>query len=69
MQWMEHIPDSAKVTLAVAPTTVTLMGVPVEQWTFILSGVVAVLVIIEKLPKAYQVIKGVIKKCIQRING
>lgn len=50
MQYLEQIPDGVKITTAVAAPVLTFMGVSVEQWTFILSAVVSLLFIIEKLP-------------------
>lgn len=46
----QEIPDGVKVGASVAAPVLNLFGIPVEQWTFILSGIVSVLFIIEKLP-------------------
>lgn len=50
---VENIPDSAKLTVAVAPQMASLFGLTVEEWSFVLSSVVAILFILEKLYKLY----------------
>jgi hypothetical protein len=64
-----QVPDSVKIVAAVSAPTLTLMGISVEQWTFILSGIVSVFFIIEKLPvfcqrmlEAYRGVKRVIQR-------
>ena len=49
-QALENIPDGIKVGTAVSAPVLNLFGVPIEEWTFILSAIVSVLFIIEKLP-------------------
>ena len=49
-QALENIPDGIKVGTAVAAPVLNLFGVPIEEWTFILSAIVSLLFIIEKLP-------------------
>lgn len=57
MQVVEQIPDQYKA-LAVVPTSVlTLFGFPLEQWVFVLTAVLTIIFIIEKLPKAFMSIK------------
>lgn len=46
----DAIPDGVKVTGAIMAPALTFLGITVEDWTFILSAVVSVLFIIEKLP-------------------
>lgn len=46
---IEQVPDSAKVVVAGVAPMASLMGLTVEEWSFVLSGVVALLFIIEKL--------------------
>lgn len=47
----ENIPDSVKVAVSVSPGVGTvLLGLPLETWTYILSAVVSIMFIIEKLP-------------------
>lgn len=62
MTILEQVPDSLKVTASVSPTVIHFFGVPVEQWMFILSGVVSLLFIIEKIPKVISIVKGLFKK-------
>ena len=50
MQYLDQIPDGVKITGAVAAPVLTFLGVSVEQWTFVLSAIVSILFIIEKLP-------------------
>ncbi len=50
MSMLEHIPDTIKAGVAVAAPGLTLFGVAVEEWTFVLSGIVSILFILEKLP-------------------
>lgn len=47
---IEQIPDGAKVAASAAAPVLTLMGVPLQEWTYILSAIVSVLFIIEKTP-------------------
>jgi hypothetical protein len=51
MQVLEQVPDSVKLSTALSSSVFTFMGLPVEQWMFILSAIVSVLFIIEKIPK------------------
>ena len=46
----EQIPDGIKVATAVSAPVLTFLGVSVEDWTYILSAIVSLLFIIEKLP-------------------
>lgn len=57
MQYLDQVPDSIKVVAAGAAPALTLMGFTLEEWTFILSGIVSLLFIIEKLPKVLSVIR------------
>lgn len=68
MQVYENIPESAKLATAVGPAALSLFGVPLEHWILILSAIVSILVIIEKIPKAIEsMIK--IRNKIWRRNG
>lgn len=62
MEVYERIPESAKVATALGPAALGLFGIPLEQWILILSAVVSILIIIEKIPKAYEAIRTLIKK-------
>lgn len=50
MNHLENIPDSVKAGVAVSAPALQYFGIDVEQWTFILSGIVSILFIIEKIP-------------------
>lgn len=68
IQAVEQIPDSAKTAIVLPAPVFTLMGVPVEQWVFVLSGIFTILLIIEKIPKAYAVVKTAYRKLFKRKN-
>ena len=57
----EKIPETAKVTTAVGPAVMTLMGMPLDQWILVLSAIVSLLVIIEKLPKVITAIQNIVQ--------
>lgn len=46
----QQVPDSVKIAAATSSSVLTFLGLPVEQWMFLLSAVVSVLFIIEKVP-------------------
>lgn len=50
MKFIEQINDTAKVSLATAAPVLTVFGVPVETWGYILSAIVSLMFIIEKIP-------------------
>lgn len=52
MQITEQIPDGIKLSAAVGSSVLTFLGFPIEQWMYVLSAVVSILFIIEKLPIA-----------------
>lgn len=54
MQILENIPDSMKVAVSVSPPVFTVMGLPMETWTYILSAIVSLMFIIEKLPVFFE---------------
>lgn len=62
MEIYEKIPESAKVTTALGPAALGLFGIPLEQWILILSAIVSILIIIEKIPKAYNAIAAMVNK-------
>ena len=49
----ETVPDSIKLTVAAAPQMASFIGLTVEEWSFVLSSIVAFLFILEKLHKLY----------------
>lgn len=57
----EHIPDSVKVSASLAAPSLSLFGIPVETWGYILSIIVAIMVIIEKTPIVIQRFKEVVE--------
>lgn len=67
MEIYEKIPESAKVTTALGPAALGLFGIPLEQWILILSAIVSILIIIEKIPKAYNAIVSMVNK-LRRTN-
>lgn len=60
---METIPDSAKVVVAAASPMASLFGLTVEEWSFVLSGAVALLFILEKLYRFYRWARNEPEKC------
>lgn len=62
-QVMETIPDSAKVIATAAAPMASLFGLTVEEWSFVLSGIVALLFILEKLYRFYKWVKDEPEKC------
>lgn len=52
-----NIPDGAKVAVSVTAPVLTLFGITVEDWTYILSAIVSVLFIIEKTPTMIKRVK------------
>ena len=47
--YLESIPDSAKLLAAGVPPMASVLGLTVEEWSFVLSGVLALMFIVEKL--------------------
>lgn len=60
MQVLEQIPDTAKVAATAAAPVLTFLGVSVEQWGYVISAIVGLLFIIEKLPVAAKSIETLI---------
>lgn len=60
------VPDELKVGMSVSPPALYLFGVPVQEWTYVLSMVVSILFIIEKSPNVYKKVKSWLEK---RKNG
>lgn len=58
MTTLENIPDSIKVAVSVTPSmSYMFLGLPLETWTYVLSAVVSIMFIIEKLPIFIQRVK------------
>lgn len=58
MNIYEHVPESAKLSTAIGPTALSLLGIPIDQWVYVLSAIVSLFVIVEKLPKVVHSIKS-----------
>ncbi len=54
-----QVPDGVKVTTAIAAPALSFLGLSPEEWTYILSAIVSILFIIEKLPMLFQRIRTV----------
>lgn len=54
----ETVPDSVKVVAAGAAPMASLFGLTAEEWSFVLSSVVALLFILEKIYKFYRMVKN-----------
>lgn len=61
----ENVPDTIKVGASVAAPSLSVLGLPVEQWGYVLSAVVAIMVIIEKTPVVVQRLKALYAKIKQ----
>ncbi len=55
---VETVPDSVKVVAAGAAPMASLFGLTAEEWSFVLSSIVAILFIVEKLYKFYRAVKN-----------
>lgn len=47
---LASVPDSVKIGIATGSSALTLFGVSVQDWMYILSAIVSILFIIEKAP-------------------
>lgn len=52
--YLENIPDSAKLIAAGVPPMASVVGLTVEEWSFVLSGILALMFIVEKLYRLYK---------------
>lgn len=57
MKYIEQVNDTMKFGLATAAPVLTVFGVPVETWGYILSAIVSLMFIIEKTPIVYSRLK------------
>lgn len=53
--------DSLKLGVSIAPATLTLFGVGLQDWVYITSALVAVMVMIEKAPVVISRIKSLVQ--------
>ena len=61
MTTLEQIPDTLKIGVSVSAPALAFLGVSVEDWTFVLSAIVSILFIIEKMPMLITRIKSLIQ--------
>lgn len=47
---IENALDTTKVALATSAPVLTFLGIPIDQWTYILSAIVSIFFLIEKSP-------------------
>ena len=59
--YLDQVPDGVKVVASVSTPVLSILGFPVEQWGYVLSAIVAILFIIEKLPMLIQRIESLVK--------
>lgn len=64
----EDISDIIKGTVAFGVPTTSFMGVPLQEWMYILSIAAAVLLILERLPSAYANVRAFKDKVYARIK-
>lgn len=69
MQTIEQIPDPAKAAITIPVPVLSLAGVPIEQWVFVLSAILTILFIIEKLPKAIMSVRWLYRKIFNKEDG
>lgn len=58
----EDVMDYIKAGVAVAPPTMTLFGVSLQDWMYIVSITAALMLILEKFPSVFKTIKGFLLK-------
>lgn len=61
MNYLEQVPDGVKVTGSLAAPALAFLGISVEDWTYVLSAIVSLMFIIEKLPTIIFRIKTLIR--------
>lgn len=47
---VDNAVDNAKIAVSFLAPGLTILGIHVQEWTYILSGIVSILLIIEKFP-------------------
>jgi hypothetical protein len=65
----QQVPDTFKVVGTGSPPVLHMFGVPVEQWSFIISIIIGLFYIIEKLPKVVASIKLMYRKFRERSSN
>lgn len=46
----ESLPDTIKVAAAASAPLLTVFGITVEEWAFILSAIASIVLVIERIP-------------------
>lgn len=64
----EDITDLVKGGVAFGIPTTTIMGVPLQEWMYIVSICAAVLLILERAPSAYNSLKTMKDKIYGRVK-
>lgn len=68
---LQQVPDTVKIAVATGSSALTFIGIPVQEWMYILSAIVSFMFVIEKLPvfleRVRQFYRWVVKKV--RKNG
>lgn len=64
----EDISDLIKGSVAFGVPTTSFMGVPLQEWMYIVSICAAVLLILERLPSAYSSMKGMKERIYARVK-
>ena len=47
---LQQIPDTVKIAVATGSSALTFIGIPVQEWMYILSAIVSLMFVIEKVP-------------------
>lgn len=47
---LQQIPDTVKIAVATGSSALTFLGIPVQEWMYILSAIVSLMFVIEKMP-------------------
>jgi type IV secretory pathway VirB3-like protein len=69
MHVVDNVSDSVKMATATVTPVLALAGVPLEQWVFVLSAILTILFIIEKIPKAFVSIMWMYRKIVRKQNA
>ena len=57
VEFVKQVPDTVKVGASIAPSSLALLGLPVQEWALLLGAIVSLLFIIEKLPNTIKIFK------------
>lgn len=53
--------DAVKVGVSVAPAALSLYGIGLQDWVYITSAIVAIMVMIEKLPIMFSRVRSLVR--------